>query len=247
MDLAFLLVVAGAFTSGFVVGLAGFGVGLIALGFWLHVMEPIVAGPLVAICSVVGQIRSIAPVRRDISSRRILPFVVGGIIGLPLGVYLLNHVSGQDLKVGLGTFLIAYSILGLAVKLGPVFANAGVLSDGAVGFGGGIFGGIAGLSGPLATVWCGLRGWTKDQQRATYQSYNLIILSLAVVAYASQGLLTREVGVLTLMSIPAFLVGVQLGLMAYKRVDENGFRRLVLVLLLASGTSLVVNNALSAG
>lgn len=247
MDLAFLLVVAGAFTSGFVIGLAGFGVGLIALGFWLHVMEPIVAGPLVAICSVVGQIRSIAPVRRDISSRRILPFVVGGIIGLPLGVYLLNHVSGQDLKVGLGTFLIAYSIFGLAVKLGPVFANAGALSDGVVGFGGGIFGGIAGLSGPLATIWCGLRGWTKDQQRATYQSYNLIILSLAVAAYASQGLLTREVGVLTLTSIPAFLVGVQLGLMAYKRVDENGFRKLVLVLLLASGTSLVVNNALSAG
>jgi len=247
VDLAFLLVVAGAFTSGFVIGLAGFGVGLIALGFWLHVMEPIVAGPLVAICSVVGQIRSIAPVRRDISSRRILPFVVGGIIGLPLGVYLLNHVSGQDLKVGLGTFLIAYSIFGLAVKLGPVFANAGALSDGVVGFGGGIFGGIAGLSGPLATIWCGLRGWTKDQQRATYQSYNLIILSLAVAAYASQGLLTREVGVLTLTSIPAFLVGVQLGLMAYKRVDENGFRKLVLVLLLASGTSLVVNNALSAG
>ena len=130
----------------------------------------------------------------DISFRRILPLVVGGVIGLPLGVYLLNHVSGQDLKVGLGAFLIAYSIFGLAVKLGPVFANAGALSDGVVGFGGGIFGGIAGLSGPLATIWCGLRGWTKDQQRATYQSYNLIILSLAVAAYASQGLLTREVG-----------------------------------------------------
>ena len=247
MDLEFLLVVAGAFTSGFVIGLAGFGVGLIALGFWLHVMEPIVAGPLVAICSVVGQIRSIAPVRHDISSRRVFPFVAGGVIGLPFGVYLLNHVSGQDLKIGLGAFLIAYSIGGLAVKLGPMFANAGMLSDGAVGFSGGIFGGIAGLSGPLATVWCGLRGWTKDQQRATYQSYNLIILSLAVVAYASQGLLTREVGVFTLMSLPALLVGVQLGLMAYKRVDENGFRRLVLVLLLGSGTSLVINNALSAG
>ena len=73
------------------------------------------------------------------------------------------------------------------------------------------------------------------------------MLSLDVVAYASQGLLTREVGMLTLMSIPAFLVGVQLGLMAYKRVDENGFRKLVLVLLLASGTSLVINNALSTG
>lgn len=91
-----------------------------------------------------------------------------------------------------------------------------------------------------------MRGWTKDQQRATYQPYNLIILTLAVAAYASQGFLTREVGVLTLICAPASLIGVQLGLMAYKRVDENGFCKIVLILLLASGISLVVNNALSA-
>lgn len=247
VDLAYLWVVAGALAAGFVTGLAGFGVGLTSLGFWLHVMEPVVAGPLVAICSVAGQVRSIVHVRKDISLLRVLPLVVGGVIGLPAGVYLLNHVEGQDLKVGLGAFLIAYSIFGLAVKLGPVFAKASALSDGAVGIGGGILGGIAGLSGPLATIWCGLRGWNKDQQRATYQSYNLIILALAVAAYASQGLLTREVGLLTLISVPALLVGVQLGLTAYKRVNESGFRKLVLILLLASGVSLVVNNALSAG
>lgn len=247
MDVAILLVVAGAFLSGFVTGLAGFGVGLTALGFWLHVMEPIVAGPLVAICSVIGQLRSIVHVRREVSISRVAPFVVGGVIGLPMGVYLLSHISGQDLKLALGTFLVAYSIFGLTVKLGPVFARAGWLGDGSIGTGGGILGGIAGLSGPLATIWCGLRGWTKDQQRATYQPYNLIILTLAVAAYASQGFLTREVGVLTLICAPASLIGVQLGLMAYKRVDENGFCKIVLILLLASGISLVVNNALSAG
>ena len=120
MDVAILLVVAGAFLSGFVTGLAGFGVGLTALGFWLHVMEPIVAGPLVAICSVIGQLRSIVHVRREVSISRVAPFVVGGVIGLPMGVYLLSHISGQDLKLALGTFLVAYSIFGLTVKLGLV-------------------------------------------------------------------------------------------------------------------------------
>ena len=59
VDAAFLWVAAGALAAGFVTGLAGFGVGIVALGFWLHVMEPVVAGPLVAICSVAGQVRSI--------------------------------------------------------------------------------------------------------------------------------------------------------------------------------------------
>jgi len=244
VDLTFLWVVAGALAAGFVTGLAGFGVGITSLGFWLHVMEPIVAGPLVAICSVAGQVRSIVHIRRDISIRRVLPFILGGVVGIPVGVYLLSYVDGPDLKVGLGAFLIAYSLFGLAVRLGPVFADAGPWGDGGVGFSSGIFGGIAGLSGPLMTVWCGLRGWSKDVQRATYQPYNFVILALVVGAYGSQGLLTREVGVLTLVSVPALLVGVQLGLMAYRRVDEAGFRKVVLTLLLISGISLVINNAL---
>lgn len=245
MDAAFLWVTAGALAAGFVTGLAGFGVGIVALGFWLHVMEPVVAGPLVAICSVAGQIRSIVHVRRAISVRRVLPFAAGGVMGIPLGVFLLNFIDAADLKIGLGAFLIAYSLFGLVARLGAVFAGAGPLGDGAVGFGGGIFGGLAGLSGPLVTVWCGLRGWTRDAQRATWQPYNLFVLTLVVAAYASQGLLTREVGLLTLVSVPTLLVGVQLGLMAYRRVDESGFRRAVLILLLASGAWLVANNVLA--
>ena len=242
VDAALLLVVAGALAAGFVTGLAGFGVGLISLGFWLHVMEPVVAGPLVAICSVAGQIRSIVHVRHDISVRRVLPFIIGGVIGIPLGVFLLSYIDGPDLKVGLGAFLIAYGLFGLVVKLGAVCARAGPVGDGAVGFGGGVFGGIAGLSGPPVIIWCGLRGWTKDVQRATWQPYNFIILMLVVAAYAFKGLLTREVGVLTLVSVPALMVGVQLGLVAYRRIDERGFRKVVLILLLASGIWLVANN-----
>ncbi len=245
MDLAFLWVVAGALAAGFVTGLAGFGVGVTSLGFWLHVMEPVAAGPLVAICSVAGQIRAIVHVRRDISVRRVLPFVAGGVVGIPPGVFLLGYVDASALKIGLGAFLIAYSLFALIVRLGAIFRGAGPLGDGAAGFSGGVFGGIAGLSGPPVTIWCGLRGWTRDAQRATWQPYNLVVLTLVVAAYAAQGLLTREVGVLTLVSVPVLLVGLQLGLMAYKRVDEDGFRRVILILLLASGVWLIVNNAVT--
>ncbi len=50
-----LIVGAGALVAGFVSGLAGFGTGLVALGFWLHVIDPLLAAPLVVICSVVAQ------------------------------------------------------------------------------------------------------------------------------------------------------------------------------------------------
>ncbi len=38
-----LTIGAGALVAGFVSGLAGFGTGLVALGFWLHVIDPLLA------------------------------------------------------------------------------------------------------------------------------------------------------------------------------------------------------------
>jgi hypothetical protein len=56
--------------GGVVTGLAGFGTGLTALAFWLHVVNPVVAAALVVACSVVGQVQSLYTVRRAIIWRR---------------------------------------------------------------------------------------------------------------------------------------------------------------------------------
>ena len=69
--------------------LAGFGTGLLALGFWLRVVNPTVAAALVAACSVVGQAQSLFTVRRAVTWRRAWPFLAGGIIGVPVGVAAL--------------------------------------------------------------------------------------------------------------------------------------------------------------
>ena len=66
-----LTIGAGALAAGFVSGLAGFGTGLVALGFWLHVIDPLLAAPLVVICSVVAQAQSILVVRRGIRPARL--------------------------------------------------------------------------------------------------------------------------------------------------------------------------------
>ncbi len=66
-----LIIGAGALVAGFVSGLAGFGTGLVALGFWLHAVEPILAAPLVVICSVAGQLQATATLRRGVRIARL--------------------------------------------------------------------------------------------------------------------------------------------------------------------------------
>jgi uncharacterized membrane protein YfcA len=228
--------------GGFVTGLAGFGTGLTALAFWLHVVNPVVAAALVVSCSVVAQAQSLYTVRRAITWGRAWPFLAGGIIGVPLGVASLQLVAPQTLKLFLGLFLIGYTVVMLGFRRFPTFAWGGRVADGMVGFGGGALGGLAGLSGPLPTIWCGLRGWSADAQRAVYQPFNLIILAIVLCTYITRGTMTVEIWRLVFMCIPATILGAYLGIRAYGHVNDQQFRVLVLCLLLVSGIVLTVSN-----
>ncbi len=237
-----LIIGAGALVAGFVSGLAGFGTGLVALGFWLHAIEPLLAAPLMVICSVVGQLQATASLRRGIRIARLWPFLAGGLIGVPLGAAVLGAVEVATFRVLVGVFLIGYAGIMLSLRELPVVAWGGRAADGAVGLLGGVMGGAAGLSGPLPTLWCGLRGWSKEAQRGVYQPYNLGVLGFTLGVYAVQGVVTARVLELALICLPMTLLGVWLGLRSYGRLDDRQFRNLVLWLLLASGATLTASN-----
>lgn len=240
MTLAILAL--GALSGGVVTGLAGFGTGLTALGIWLYVVTPVQAAVLVVVCSVVGQAVSLFTVRRAFAWRRAWPFLVGGLLGVPLGVGALSAVEPRALKAFLGLLLVGYTGLSLGLRRVPTIAAGGRIADGVVGFGGGALGGVAGLSGPLPTIWCGLRGWSADAQRSVYQPYNLTILAVVLCLYLAQGLVTREVAGFLLVCLPGTVLGAALGVRLYGRVNDRQFRTLVLALLLVSGLVLAFSN-----
>ncbi len=240
-DLA-LIVTAGAGLAGFVTGLAGFGTGLVALGVWLHVLDPVLAAPLVVICAVVGQLQSLWGLRRRLAWSRLWPFLAGGLPGVPLGVLLLGLLDPAVFRGLVGVFLLTYAGSMLLLRSLPVLRFGGRPADAAVGLGGGVLGGFAGLSGPLPTIWCSLKGWSKDEQRSVFQGFNLSVLSLALASQALGGVVTREVLLLGLVCLPATSLGAWLAQRTYGRIDDRQFRRLVLWLLLASGATLTVSN-----
>ena len=235
-------VFAGALAAGFFSGLTGFGTGLVALGFWLHVIEPRLAAPLVVICSVVAQLQALPRIRRSIHWGRLWPFLLTGLAGVPLGVLALEHIEAAAFRAALGVFLVLYAGAMLLSRSLPVVTWGGRGADAAVGLGSGVLGGAAGLSGALPTVWCGLKGWSKDEQRAVYQPFNLTVLAWALVSQAYQGVITSQVAWLTLLCLPGTLAGTWLGLRSYGRLNDRQFRLVVLWLLLASGTVLTVSN-----
>jgi uncharacterized membrane protein YfcA len=211
LSITTLVIFAGAFGGGFVSGLVGFDTGLVTLGIWLYVVSPSTDSSLVVICSVLSQVQTIPMVWHAINRRRIWPMLVAGLLGVPIGTRLLTRVHPASFHLAMGVFLLGFSGFMLFGRQKMRIVWGGRAADSAIGSLGGILGGLAGLSGPLPTMWAALRGWGKDERRGAFQAFNLTVLTAAIVSHAASGLLTAHVGRLVLIALPGTVVGSWLG------------------------------------
>jgi uncharacterized membrane protein YfcA len=234
------LYVAATFLGGFTSGLTGFAAGLVVSGVWLHVITPLQTAVLIAAYGIVNQAYGIWKVRQALRWRRVLPFVPGGAVGVPLGAYLLTYISPSHLRLGVGVLLILYASYNLArPALKPITSNAP--TDAVIGLLNGLLGGLTGLGGVISTVWVQLGGGSKDAQRAVFQPVLFMTMAMTTLTFAASGyLFDFDVLKLFLIGLPALLVGLWGGVTAYGKLDDAAFRSAILVLLLLSGCSLVL-------
>lgn len=241
---ALAIVLLGALIAGFTTGFAGFGTGLVASGLWFHALPAAAVPPLVVLASVAGQMVGLFTVRTAFRWRMAAPMLAGGFVGVPLGVAALALASPAAIRGSVAVFLISYAVFQLWRRTPRAIGDAGgPAADAAVGVAGGFLGGFAGLSGPLPLVWLQLRGGPSDAQRAIYQPFNLAVLALAAVAMAVAGQMTVGVLSIAALCLPVTLLGAWIGARTYARISQRAFQRLVLALLLLSGSILLAQAA----
>jgi len=238
----FALLLFGALAGGFVSGLAGFGTAMMALAIWLHVLAPSLAVPLVLICSVIAQTSTLPSMWKSFDLSLVWPFLIGGLVGVPLGTMMIAHADPNVFRVSVGVLLLIFPTALFLNRKPIAFKLGGKVADGAIGFAGGILGGLAGLSGPLPILWANLRGWDKHQRRGIFQIFNWTVLATALVLQVSSGLVARQVVWLALIAFPGTLIGAWLGARLYHILSDKRFADIVLGLLFLSGVSLVWNS-----
>jgi len=236
---ALIIFVLSAFVGGIVTGLAGFAMGLVVSGIWLHILTPAQTAVLIASYGIITQPYGIWKLRHALNWRALAPFVIGGVVGVPVGTYLLTYTDPDYLRTGVGVLLIVYSTYSLArPHLKPM--HAGFPIETGVGFLNGILGGMTGLSGPIITMWCTLRGWPKDMQRSVYQPVIFSGFILIMASFAISGKFTWDLAKIYSYGVIPLIAGMWLGLRLYGRLDETAFRKVILVLLFLSGLALIV-------
>lgn len=234
-----LLLSLAVFAGAFVSGLAGFAFSAVAGAILLRIYQPLEAVPLMMACSVGVQIASLWVLRRSIQWRGSGLLIVGGALGIPFATYLLQNADTHILRTGFGLFVALYAAYML---FRPTFTRLGQATGtgitALIGFSGGLIGGLTAMPGAIPTMWCDMRGMPKTDQRGLVQPFIVAMQLFALAMLLGHNGLSGKVVVDIAISLPALFAGSVLGIVAFRNINEVGFRKTILVVLLFSGASL---------
>jgi uncharacterized membrane protein YfcA len=239
-SLYLLLLLVGAFFAAFVTGAVGFADAMILNAIWLHIMDPIAAIPLLVSCGVLMHMLPLYRLRNTLNFSRLLPFVAGGVLGVPFGAWILGYIEPDIFRTVIGVLMVVYGCWMFLRPHTSVGEVGGGPLDGLVGLGGGIMGGFAGLSGLFPTIWSGVRGWTKHLQRGSCQPFVLIMHGVGVVTFVSTGKFTQQTAIDLIWCIPVLVIGSWLGLKVYPYLNDLLFKRIIIGLNLIAGITLLL-------
>ena len=238
-SLYLLILLSGAFLGAFVQGATGFGSGLLINAFWLHIMEPTHAIPLNVVTSLFISGVPIYKLRKKLDFSKLKQFAIFGVIGIPIGMYLLVISDPSKLKFSIGILLVIYAVLMLKISSFSINVNNKSINN-LVGFISGIIGGLTALLGIIPVAWFSVQRLPKNTKRGTYEPFIFITSIAAIISFAFAGLYKIEMIFDLLKIIPALLVGSWLGIKIYNKINDNLFRKVVLGLILLSGLFLVI-------
>jgi uncharacterized protein len=235
----FLLLSVAVFSGAFVSGLAGFAFSAVAGGILLRVLEPMDAIPLMMACSVGVQATNLWALRKSIDWKQSRMLVFGGLLGVPIAVWLLQHADTRIFREGFGVMIAVYAAYMLFRPGLTYLQQMNERRNALIGFGGGLVGGLTAMPGAIPTIWCDIHGMPKAQQRGVVQPFIAAMQVFALALLLIQHDLSSRVFIDLALSIPALLAGSTLGMLAFRYVKEQTFRRIILSLLMASGLLLL--------
>ncbi|MEC7371782.1 MAG: sulfite exporter TauE/SafE family protein [Pseudomonadota bacterium] len=247
MDMLLVFLLAAGLSGGFVNGLAGFGTALFSLGWLLQVMPPQQAVAIALVCSIVTGVPGVWQVRHSIDRRRLALFILPAFAGIPIGTVLLGLVDTRLLSLLVGGMLLLYGGYFAFRRTLPAIEGNWTLVEAGIGFVGGVLGAMAGLSGALPSMWLALRPWPKAVQRGIMQPFSMVILLVATVLLALEGVFTPQVLYNLALVLPASTFGAVIGLMLFRLMPDALYPRVLIGLMLISGGTLLARTLLAGG
>lgn len=210
---------------------SGFGFALLAVPLMSLVVGPRDA---VAVAMAAGFFSSgiMAVGLRDRIHRPVLGrLLLGAAVGLPIGVVGLRELDEDVLRLALA--VVVLSMVAVLAR-GFVLRSSNPRLEAGAGVVSGLLNGSLGTGGPPVIVVLHAAETEQHAFRATTSTFFAVCDVVAIPLIVWSGAARPSAWGLALASIPAVLVGDEVGRRLAVRIDQDQFRRLALVLLAAS-------------
>jgi uncharacterized protein len=235
-----LAVVGGIFVAGAVSGISGLAFPLIAGPIFLLIYPAPEAVALTAMCSLTGQLFSIALLWQAIGYRYRVTLIAAGLMGVPLGSALLCSCDPHAVRVVFGALIVASGVWRLVRVKAQALRTPSLLSEALAGLAGGLTGGLVGASSVVPAIWCAASGLDKSQQRAITQPFILTMQAASLVSLWAWGALEGSIlGQYGDFVLPV-LAGIGLGVAGFRGLSSSAATRVIMGAVTASGLSLVL-------
>lgn len=222
LDSALLWALATALVAGLTRGFSGFGGALIFIPMVSAAFGPKVAAPALLVIDTALTLPFVIAALRACVWRQVAPFAVGAVAAVPAGVWVLEHVDALALRWTLAGLSLA--LLALLTSGWRHSGRHGLPATLGVGALAGVLGGAAQMSGPpVVAYWLG-SGQPSALVRANLFGFFALVTLASGAAYIAHGLMTLEVGRLSLMLGPAYAAGLYAGGRLFHGSSDRHFR-----------------------
>ncbi len=235
-----LAIFGGIFVAAAVSGISGLAFPLIAGPIFLLIYPAPEAVALTAMCSLTGQLFSIALLWQEIGYRYRVPLIAAGLLGVPIGSSLLCRFSPHAVRVVFGALIVASGAWRLVRAETCAARTPSLLSEALVGLAGGLTGGLVGASSVVPAIWCAASGLDKSRQRAITQPYILTMQAASLVCLWAWGALDGSILSQYADFVLPVLVGIGLGVTGFRGLSSSAATRVIMGAVTASGLSMLV-------
>lgn len=229
-------------TAAVLKGLTGFGFALFAVPL-LSVMIPIqVLVPSMTLFNLLASIYLLMKIRVKLKTRYFLPMFVASLAGIPIGVYALQTLNEEVLRLLVGTVIVVFSmLLLLGNKREPRYKSKPIVF---AGFLSGILGSSVSIDGPPIAFAMNRKKYSKNLFRANFAIFGLLTSFFTSITFFIKGILVAASFKFTAFLFPLLLVGSGLGNRWAKNIKQEKFRKVVIVLNFVTGLAVVLMTVL---
>jgi len=216
----------------------GFGSALIAAPVLALRMPLTSVVPLLSLLDVTAALVNIGRLGGKVDKREILRLVPLMALGSATGIFLLLNASPRLMLLGLGLFVISYSLYRLFFYLNPHHLSTyWVFPFGLIG---GLFSGMFGSGGFIFSIYLSHRSNDKDVIRATMTAMTGLSTAIRVGIFTVIGVFSDlHLLLLALLCVPALLVGLYCGHHITSRLSHELFLRILCGMLFCTGSLLI--------